>query len=422
MPERLGRIDRLHIITNNVCRRRIFDAKTCQVVEVFLQATVSDQQQQLSWARRTTVSEPAKVTVYGRELPCPLPFRRMDILNSEAAGFLVSLHQFMSWPTPFPELHRIVACYDTADCLDTMTLRLAQQSIIRFGRVSHSLGFLMALPDRQRSVFYGVLPLLEYDTRIAYFVSQVLSPAILNRVHLQAAAVMAQELRDGFLVTPQKTVLDATLRSISNQTALGEFTTYGTMWAVLALMEAATMEREESHSPRPHYSFADGKITITEDLRQRVADTYQALAALVEKFGFRVAPPTSHKLTQHQFEELSLHFARAFLYQIAIATIKQHGQSRRAEVEDFVSGQPLGMASMAGNVPPWSEILAGEDCLAYGVYTKATRDSQFEDPLIKDWTYIPEKVWKELDKELKSWGGWASLMIDQELESNKDEA
>ncbi|KAJ3537452.1 hypothetical protein NM208_g6309 [Fusarium decemcellulare] len=347
-----------HIIVNETSRRPIFDLETRQVVTVAVTASTSERNQQWNWAHRT---DSAVSYVYSPEHflqgdNANRP-RRMDILNSQVDGFLVGLTAFSTWPDSFTSLLRLVA----------------SPGDDRAGR--H--GFSLALPPPVHGLFYEVLPLVRYDSRVARLACSPSRTPLLGLAKLQLAVVLTYGMYDMFELENGLNSERGKYIHTFSQGFLRGLSDYGTAWMALGLMKAIMSPRMvPSLRGEQMITVSNGLITILVASVRKAHALYTTFLEMWQRAGMPVgATPGGH--------------VRAYAHQITIVRFKENWWP---QVEDFLSGQIFVCDKTLRHTIAWDEIQKDNGDCAVGFYTKAVRRGN--ETVILDWNWIPDRVWR----------------------------
>ncbi|KAM5342300.1 hypothetical protein ACJ41O_013266 [Fusarium nematophilum] len=438
LPERLHSHPNVYIITTRECRRRILDLKTTQLVEVSLMLSRSEQQQQLSWMDRTTCPR-SNVTIFADEKfdqDIPVP-RRMEILNGQVGGFLAGLTEYATWPAPLPDLFKIVRGCSESGVIRTAEARLVQQGLMKAdpGRPG---GISMDVPGETMAAFYRVLPMVNYDARIAYFLSQPASAVSVSLAKVQVASILVQDKIPDFEMTCEEPRSVFELMKAANVGMLGKFAPYGTTLMALGLCGAAKikeqrleieldrqrqmMMKELGVSPEriaalavPNAIDLTPDCTVTRAYLRRVGCAQDMISLAMNMS----SDSMDHEVTDLHFDEICLHLARAFSHQ-AVAV---QARGERIDLCDVVSLQEVSASEEVAIVlrASYPEISALSDGMVVGFYTKAVRWPGDDKITISDWNWIPLGVWEILSREMRPRGGISSLISAFRSIPNKDE-
>ncbi|KAF4991674.1 hypothetical protein FDECE_13963 [Fusarium decemcellulare] len=415
-----------HIIVSGTSSRPIFDLETRQIVTVAVTASTSERNQQRNWAYRTDSSVSYVYSpedfLQGENASRP---RRMEILNSQVDGFLVGLTAFSTWPVSIRSLLHLVASPGD-DVLADMAQRLRLQRVITYD--DSVLGFSLAIFPPFHQLFYEVLPLVRYDSRVARFACSPSRTPLVSLAKLQLAAVLTYGVRDMFELENGLNCEKGKLIHMKSRGFLGHLSIYGTAWMTLGLMKTvmaprmAPLRRDEQ------------TITCTSGLRTvwlapvRKADALRTtFLEMWKRYDMPVAEsevdavgdePTL-QISGDEVPELFLDLVRAYAHQITIVRFKENWWP---QVEDFLSGQIFVLDESLRHLIAWDEIQELDGDCAVGFYTKVTRRGN--ETVILDWNWIPDRYWRMYGNELEHVDrhGIMALQTRRPLVPNEDEA
>ncbi|EEU44520.1 uncharacterized protein NECHADRAFT_85153 [Fusarium vanettenii 77-13-4] len=296
----------VHIIPSRTRQRPIFDMQTRQVVRVELRVSQSERFQQLSWVDRTTCPRSRVCAYPDVESPIGHP-RRKDILNSQLAGLIAGLVQFEGWPSRIRSLPRLIAVLVQEDetirgIFDQTAQRLVFQGLLQME--GPESGPIISLKGGIPNIFSALLPLVDYDTRLAYLLVQPSDRlTTLFKTQVAAMVTIGQDKVVDFSLGVRNEV-DKAYVKIAMALGYGKnLASFGTLWMAWE--------------------------TRCHEIHDVLSPTLQAPEALDE----------TEILTDDQVEALYWDCLRAFAFQIGVVTFPSDGGYAR--VHDFVSGVEL---------------------------------------------------------------------------------
>ncbi|KAM6512206.1 hypothetical protein FSOLCH5_009924 [Fusarium solani] len=312
----------LHIILSKTRQRPIFDMETRQVVHVDLHVSQSEICQQLSWVDRTTCPR-SRVYVYidteymENQMEHP---RRKDVLNHHLAGFISGLGQFEGWPSRIRSLPRLVTLLAHEDesikgIIDQTVQRLELQGLLRMEE--SEMGPVISLHDSIPNTFFALLPLIDYDTRLAYLLVQPSDP-MTTWLKIQVAAMLT--IGQDKLLSFQRGLYNPEDRlyvEIAMKTGYGANLAHvGTLWMILGLLKKGKFEAVYKDESRP---FVDEKVSLDHGACQEwekrcisirnILSPGQPRVDILDEIG---------TLTEDQVEALHWDCLRAFTFQIGV--------------------------------------------------------------------------------------------------------
>ncbi|KAF4978803.1 hypothetical protein FZEAL_4870 [Fusarium zealandicum] len=411
--------------------RRIFDLETRQVVAVTLKTSTSERKQQLSWMDRTECARSGVTVIMpngfiegeNAELP-----RRLEVLNSQLSGFILALTEFVDWPSAYMALmlhnfRRLVEHHVVAD----MTRRLVLSQILNVEDTP--LGFSLNLPKEAHRNFYRVLPLLKYDGRAAHFLCAPSSSSFVVLIKMQAAVMLMTSFSSLFAF--DSTVIEEAVEEIvsfAGQSINGNFARFGSFWMAKGLMMLVTKHTPKEPQPMDILRLPELGLTIDIVGLGEARATFNAIFHEFLENGVAVAHDRdsadgcgNRKVTEAEFEEVSLHLARAYTHQRALVTWDT--DTGEMLMTDQLSKQPLCFETDTDRFIAWADIIKADGLSVVGVYSYAGRDPSTGMTTIQDWTWIPQKVWSIWSHELEaaSMVKVGSLRNFYRLVANEDE-
>ncbi|KAF4468935.1 hypothetical protein FALBO_4152 [Fusarium albosuccineum] len=415
-----------HIIVSETSSRPIFDLETRQVVTVTVTASTSERNQQRNWAYRTDSSVSYVYSpehfLQGDNANRP---RRINILNSQVDGFLVGLTAFSTWPVSFRSLLHLVASPGD-EVLADMAQRLRLQRIITYD--DSVLGFSLAIPPPFHQLFYEVLPLVRYDSRVARFACSPSRTPLVSLAKLQLAGVLTYGMRDMFELESGLNSEQGKFIYKHSQGFLGGLSIYGTAWMALGLMKAV-MAPEMAPSLRGEHviTAANGLMTVWVASVRKAHDLCTTFLKMWQRCGMPVAEPEvdmvgnepTLEISRDEVHGLFLDLARAYAHQTTVVRFKENWWP---QVEDFLSGQIFVCDKSLRHIIAWDKIQESDGDCAVGFYTKAVRRGN--ETVILDWNWIPDRVWRMYGNELRfiDRDGIMALQTRRPLVPNEDEA
>ncbi|RSL73452.1 hypothetical protein CEP53_000734 [Fusarium sp. AF-6] len=418
---KLGGDGYAHIIPSSTRRRLIFDMETRQVVSVELRVSQSERRQQLSWVDRTTCQR-SRVCVYLDVESQVAHSRRRDILNSQLAGLIAGLAQFEGWPSRIRSLSRLIALLaqdDESKGIVSQTVqRLELQGVLRIE--TPQIDQAISLQGGNPHTFCALLPLVNYDTRLAYLLVQPSDP-MATWVKIQLAAALSIGVNNLLSIDMQLCSLEdlsyiKIARDIGYAAKLAPF---GTLWTALGLMKRGKSEMVLRDNSRP---FVDDKVTLAGSACQEWEGRCREIHGVLSPGH----PPVDvldeiGTLTEEQVDGLHWDCLRAFAFQIAVLTFPRDSQHPVAH--DFVSGVKLSIDAVLITVD-FDTIKENDPECVVGFYTTLSRPRNAPGTVISDWNWIPSPVWRRWRQYIEADGSdrWALVANRYPLGRNSDEA
>ncbi|RSL60642.1 hypothetical protein CEP54_006629 [Fusarium duplospermum] len=409
-----------HIIPSNTRRRLIFDMETRQVVRVDLRVSQSERRQQLSWVDRTTCQR-SRVFVHLDVESQMAHSRRRDILNSQLAGLIAGLAQFEGWPSRIRSLSRLFAFlaqdHETKGIVNQTVQRLELQGVLRIEtpQMDQAISLQSGIPN----TFLALLPLVNYDTRLAYLLVQPSDP-MATWVKIQLAGALTIGLDNLLSINMRRCTLeDYSFIKIARDIGYGaKLAPFGTLWTALGLIKRGKSEMVLRDNSRP---FVDDKVMLSGsgcqewEVRCReihgVLSPGQRAVEVLDEIG---------TLTEEQIEGIHWDCLRAFAFQIAVLNCP--GDPRLLVAHDFVSGVKLSVDATLITLD-FDTIKENDPECVVGFYTTLSRSRTARETMADGWNWIPSSVWRRWRRCLEADGSdrWASLANTYNLGRNSDE-
>ncbi|KAM0345579.1 hypothetical protein ACHAPU_006232 [Fusarium lateritium] len=416
-PAQVFSVGHLMVSTSKTCRRKIFDLRTRQTVKVAVWASLSERQEQLSWLYRVEKPDSTAVILSRPDFlenSGNMPVRRMRITDDQVGGFLAALTEFVDWPESFAILIQIIKRrFDQNLVLTDMHLRLTAQSLMNVEDTP--LGMSLKLPRPQ--VFYQILQHLDYDHRLAYFLSQESSDPIVTMVKVELASLLTEDTL-GFVTIEPRPFTEVELATISqglNQASKGltrQVARLGTTWSAIAMFRLASqIEGFQVKPETTRCAIFNGLVSLWS---ARMRDAQTMLQSLRQILTNNAVPVGVHEyaadgaqlgtLTVAQYVEICEHLVRAYAHQVAV--IYARDKDNVPQFKDLLSQQPLEAHLEVKLLPCFTEMFGkdGKQYPAMGVYTRLERGENGQTRLV-DWTFIPCAVWSRLIPELAVYRG-----------------
>ncbi|KAH7250233.1 uncharacterized protein BKA55DRAFT_539790 [Fusarium redolens] len=416
--EKIPDAGRPHVITSNTRRRLIFDLETRQPVTVTIQCSNSEEKQQMSWVHRFSGQSSNIYTQEGFSYDGG-HHRRMRVQDEQLGGFVAALSEFDKWPIGMAKTVRLFDNrgeeYQVATDIGQ---RITTQGIIKHDAKS-TITWSLALPEETHKAFYAVLPLVEYDHRLALFLSIKSKHAMVNTAKAQMTAIISGSITNCFDFVG-KTPPD--VDEIGDAARIGLFKRFahtGTVMKGLGFIKTAIIASRFSMI-LPEIHIADQQIHVNMNEVKHVMERCRILLDVLNTCDYNVdetLPFTQEEEKALEFDHLMevwSHLLRAYTYQIALVTINRHGDMF---IIDLVSQTRLEASFEVRNSLEWWALPKNKNDYVVGIYTRASRERGRT--TIQDWNWIPPQVWDRWDAELPR--GVKGLRTKFKLTENHDE-
>lgn len=309
----------------------IIDARSGRVLDHAQRVSVGHRLEQASWAHRFDVPA-TEVTVYTdqNELPLSDWQRRVRVDNDQMAGFLAALSGSPFNISVVAQIGMGAFISDFNAQFDRLK-QLRQMGIFTVEEKLESLEFTHNpnLSGPVRDTFYAVLPILDYDPRLALFVALPCLDLTVTKVKLQLAALINLRLTK-LPFGPKAQEMDPALfREMVAEECIGytkPIAATGFMWAYLGLWkQAAVRSNNFSNEDETHVDVLDGAMRVSGYRSRLAIDLMSVLKDVLHSYqGVEVEPTDigseSNTWADNSVEELQYHFMRCFAHSSIVAS------------------------------------------------------------------------------------------------------
>lgn len=345
--------------------------------------------------------------------------------GSQLAGFLSGLAQFTDWPIKTREILTVISDGDHMVVEET-TRRLAQQKLLDFR--APNLTPSLCLPDDRHGLFFAVLPLVKYDSRVARFLSEPSSSPNITLIKVQLASVLTIGTRRLVSVNHEKAKVDAILDA-AGCGLTGPYVGFGNIWLYLGFIKQAVVNNHQRQDwitdtmTEPTYHLADKAVAIDLEAMRNFVRLNRELNRVLTSF--RVPVPNMPiqdemgYLEHDEFTELLWHLLCAFIHQTAV-TVEPVDEDEQLPVQDLVSYQSMSHNGALAYID-W-EVIRDQDkdfSVSVGFYTSLDKHSKDVIVTAEDWNWIPGKI---LQRWWREFAPLEALRCLPPLGSNDDEA
>ncbi|KAG5797234.1 hypothetical protein H9Q69_003703 [Fusarium xylarioides] len=190
----------------------------------------------------------------------------------QLGGFIATVTSLPWFPRNREDTIRIFATNPFT--VQAITDRLITQ------RVTKSKG--SALTENEAGIFIDVLPLLNYDYRLALLVATEASPNV-NRVKTQLAAMLTTKLEDIVMLGRVPRLPDCVFKECRgfSPSLAGQ----GSMWLFLGLLRNRDQHIQEHRKYMSLYDNLDGFVSVDESVGENVEKNFIRLADLLSRHG-----------------------------------------------------------------------------------------------------------------------------------------
>ncbi|KAK7425098.1 hypothetical protein QQX98_000012 [Neonectria punicea] len=390
--------DMVHILVASRSVSNVYDIVTGQTTHVELFTSRNERLEQISWATRTTCA-PKDVIVYLDAHDTVEEFinaghdrRRLDAANSQLGGFLGAAAGLSDWNID----QNVLSCFARDhSAVSEISNRMFCQGIIACLRPFTSLS--LRLPPVEACIFQAVLPILDYDYRLAYPVSHSSSghhDAKVNRTKIQLAALLHVGL---------ETLVDFEVYPYSREALVDGCWGYtkpmsaqGITWLALGLWK---MVAKDMHDFNMHAKHERGKMKVPDSpcfvdllasiraalLMRDLNDVFRRFEADIDSISIALEDGYLNEVQQLEVQNDLLH---AYVHQLVECKLGPEG----FEWRDVSTKTPLKLDKFLEKAIDKAQMerAGGGKGLFYGVYHGMGRDGDKSGFL--DWTWIPTQL------------------------------
>lgn len=390
--------DQVHIVLGHNYQEVAWNNQAGQLVDFHRVTARSERRDQIWWARQPN----ARVTcVYtgGSELEAFLEtghHRHRLTEDSHMGGFMASVFNMSTWGIdPRMAFGRCVRATESRTASEILH-RLTVQGIISQE--------VFVLPEPDARAFRQILPLVNYDHRLALFVAidSGNSDTIVRMVKIQLAALISSGFQDVLWIQCEnlKAAMETDPRLLSQmiRACVGygrRLARQGTMWLVLGLWKHF-IHAESSGQNREFRALYDvvevdqSRSPIAQDLVDTMC-LYLRRVGIAVPSGMNVAAEVGD-INETQARQLQAHLLRSYLYQLIGGKLLE-GQTK-------LSHKIIATDTRIGElgVPDLEEMHRKEGSeMIFGVCHSLSKRVGQSLVFAADWTYIPADIvaeWK----------------------------
>lgn len=396
-PFPLAGFDHIHVVAKPTATKVVFDAVTGQLTSTLAHLSKEERKEQLAYAVRSQGA--SSVSAYVDRptatdfLSAGIEYRRLQVNNEQLGGFIAALAGFEAWGI---DALKVAGCFlpgmeDYA--LMTMMKRLIDQGLLRQTPGTGCLG--LQIRGKEADIFKAVLPILDYDHRLAYFVAQRTDNMILQQSKHQLASLLAVGVLRVFHFPPNiPEGLDGWASECWGYTR--PLARQGAMWMALGLWKRAARQfydfRHAEGVKVPYLPLAETPISVSLHRSRQVVSGITRLNSALKKLHIGLIDvPTADEtgeLDDADCLELQTHLFTAFLGQLVVGM----------PINGDITWQDLAGDTLVVGLQDWvSWCVSPEEIrkatgqtVVWGIYTGLTREDR--EVHATDWAWIPGSV------------------------------
>ncbi|KAF5641064.1 uncharacterized protein FTJAE_4246 [Fusarium tjaetaba] len=434
-PSRLDSFEQVHLCLSPFREQVIFDPHTERLARMRLLTSQEERREQVSLAYRTG-NVPFRVAMYCDEgtvdnfVESGSPERRLKVCNEHAPGFLLSLVILMDWEI---DILKIISCFFPTEqqksIVDKIQYGFLYQHVARYvaedsddedaytaeeDSIFNSLGDL--IEDRE-SIVRQLLPILDFDYRLAVFLARPTQSCKVFKAKLQLAAILTVGIDKLFNFPHRGTMSHEEYRDSLIEACHGwtsPLAHTGSMWLAVGLWKhGATIVGDHNMADLNEVKIPGTSVTMNLDAFNSVQRVLTALSNTFISSFISVLPDflaETVEMDDSECEEIQQHLVWAYIHQIVETRklpdgkiVHQLGASSREFRGDFCI-----------TLPPWAfddtdyDNLLEEDgscdenieCIM-GVFHGMSREFGMSNVYLDDWTYIPEPALRNVCLEME---------------------
>lgn len=414
-PVQIGGFDRAFILVSPHVQQTIIDGRTGQLADGSFHIFPEQEMEQASWAYRFTCPS-SSVTVF-RDRTRPWNARdaerRVLVGDGQLAGFLAALSNSDFRSSPAGKYAMDVFIVDRTTRRD----RLRQLNQMGICRVSDKLEFCSdyGLPGTTRSAFYDLLPMFDYDPRLALFVALPCSDLAVINVKIQLAAMIKIgvrkliQLRMPADIDHKQFHANLVRRYCSGYTA--RHASLGSLWALLAIWKSVAISARSFPAEQSALGLrgavhaldkmAEVTVTHSRDAIKLMMEVAQVLRRRQNVHSQPTAFTEERRWDAASALALEGHLLRCFVHSAVMATPMpqgKHGEGVEWRLYDIGSHKPVNRSrwldlvdfdSVAAHEQHWH---GGERGPMFGVSLVTTMIPGESTLSILDWTWIHSRI------------------------------
>ncbi|KAF5247233.1 hypothetical protein FANTH_6490 [Fusarium anthophilum] len=423
-PFPLAEFEQIHLCLTTFREQTIFDPYTEQMARIRFLTSEEERREQVALAFRTS-NVPLRVAMYCDQgtidhfVEFGASERRLRIHNSHAPGFLLALVCIKDWEI---DIGKIISCFFSSAqqyfILRPVRYNLYMQGVTRYipkGRSDEDIsgaekGFFQLLGTalhERTSIVQKLLPVFDFDHRLAVFVARPTHSAKVLKVKLQLAAILVTGIERLFSFAPRGNMPSEEYKSSLVNTCQGWtclLSHTGSMWLAVGLWKdgTAAVERLDKSAGQPNeIEILGTPVTMNNAAFHDVQRTLTSWTNACALSYIPVLPdslPETGGLSESESDEIREHLAWAYLHQVV--------QTKRALNGEMFHRLLNGTHDIYSiTLPPWTfdesdfDTLLADDIPHYndgshddrifGIFHGMSREFAMSNFYLDDWTYIP---------------------------------
>lgn len=410
-PSPLAGFEVIHLCLSTSREQTIFDPYTEQMARLRLLTSEEERQEQVAMTFRTSRAHRPRVMLYCDQgtidhfVEFGASERRLRICNDHTPGFILALVCLKDWEL---DIEKILSCFFSEDqqqsILTLFRCRLGTQRIIReaISEAEERLNFLGTRFHGKASLLLKLLPIVDFDYRLAVFIAHPTQSTKVFKVKLQLAAILVTGIEKLFTFArrgsmPYEEYKKSLILACQGWTSLLA-RTGGSMWLAVGLWKSGAAGVED----RDVAELSDVKIhgapvTMNMAAFHAVQRTLNSLTNACALSYIPVLPdslPENDVLSDSESDEIQEHLAWAYLWQVVQTERLPDGKIVHRLLNGTHNNYTLTLPAWAfdesdvdcllgGDVPYYND--GSHDNSIFGIFHGMYGISNF---YLDDWTYI----------------------------------
>lgn len=426
-PSPLAGFEVIHLCLGTFREQTIFDPYTEQMARLRLLTSEEERREQVAMTFRTSRARRPRVMLYCDQgtiddfVEFGASERRLRICNDHAPGFLLALVCLKDWEI---DIEEIISCFFSKGQQQQSNLRtvryiLYMQNATRYvpegwsseDEAGAERGLFNVLGTElleRESFLQKVLPIVDFDYRLAVFIARPTQSAKVFKVKLQLAAILVTGIEKLFTFAhrgsmPYEEYKKSLILACQGWTSLLA-RTGGSMWLAVGLWKSGALGMEGCDTVESsNIEIPGAPVTMNKAAFHAVQRTLDSLTNACALSYVPVLPDSlPHEvLSESESDEIQEHLAWAYMHQIV--------QTRRMPDGSIVHRLLNGtIDDYSITLPPWTFDESDVDGLLnsdvpyyndgshadriFGIFHGMSREFEISNFYLDDWTYIPGNI------------------------------
>ncbi|KAG4267259.1 hypothetical protein FPRO04_04871 [Fusarium proliferatum] len=410
-PSPLAGFKVIHLCLSTSREQTIFDPYTEQMARLRLLTSEEERQEQVAMAFRTSRARRPRVMLYCDQgtidhfVEFGASERRLRICNDHTPGFILALVCLKDWELDIEKI-----------------LSLGTQRIIReaISEAEERLNFLGTRFHGKASLLLKLLPIVDFDYRLAVFIAHPTQSAKVFKVKLQLAAILVTGIEKLFTFArrgsmPYEEYKKSLILACQGWTSLLA-RTGGSMWLAVGLWKSGAAGVED----RDVAELSDVKIhgapvTMNMAAFHAVQRTLNSLTNACALSYIPVLPdslPENDVLSDSESDEIQEHLAWAYLWQVVQTERLPDGKIVHRLLNGTHNNYTLTLPAWAFDESDVDCLLGGDvayysdgshDNSIFGIFHGMSREFGISNFYLDDWTYISGDIFRNAHFDSDFW-------------------